>query len=136
MRTLALLLALALLSPGCAVAAGEEAAPYKAEVGADGVQRVEVRAGSYYFEPAHIVVKVGVPVELIVSKEPGLFHDMAMDAPEAGMDFRRELDKDRPVVIRFTPGKTGKYEFYCGKRFLFFKSHRARGMEGVLEVVE
>lgn len=109
---------------------------YVAPVGEDGVQRVAVKAGEYFFDPAHIVVKVGVPVELTVSKEPGLFHDIVMKEPEAGMDFKVQLDKDEPKVVKFTPTKTGKYPFYCDKRFLFFKSHRARGMEGVMEVVE
>lgn len=109
---------------------------YIATVGEDGVQRVEVKAGEYFFDPAHIVVKVGVPVELAVSKEPGLFHDIVMKEPEAGMDFKVQLDKDEPKVVKFTPTKTGKYPFYCDKRLLFFKSHRARGMEGVMEVVE
>jgi plastocyanin len=107
-----------------------------ATVDKDGVQRVAVRAGEYFFDPNHIVVKVNVPVELTVSKEPGLFHDIVMREPGAGMDFEVELDKDEPKVIRFTPTKVGTYPFYCDKRFLFFKSHRKRGMEGVLEVVE
>lgn len=107
-----------------------------ATVDKDGVQRVAVRAGEYFFDPSHIVVKVNVPVELTVSKEFGLFHDIVMREPEAGMDFKVELDKDEPKVIRFTPTRVGTYPFYCDKRFLFFKSHRAKGMEGVLEVVE
>jgi plastocyanin len=114
--------------------AGKEV--YVASVDKDGVQRVEVRAGGYFFDPDHIVVKEGVPVELTVSKEPGMFHDIVMKEPQAGMDFKVELDKDEPKVIRFTPTKAGKYPFYCDKKFLFFKSHRARGMEGVMEVVE
>jgi plastocyanin len=107
-----------------------------ATVDKDGVQRVAVRAGEYFFDPNHVVVKVDVPVELTVSKEFGLFHDIVMREPEAGMDFKVELDKDEPKVIRFTPTKVGTYPFYCDKRFLFFKSHRSKGMEGVLEVVE
>jgi plastocyanin len=107
-----------------------------ASVGEDGVQRVEVRAGEYFFDPGHIVVKVNVPVELTVSKEPGLHHDIVMREPQAGMDFKVELDKDEPRTIRFTPTRAGRYPFYCDKRFLFFKSHRDRGMEGLMEVVE
>jgi plastocyanin domain-containing protein len=107
-----------------------------ATVEADGVQRVEVLGGSYYFDPNTIVVKVNVPVELKVRKEPGMApHSIAIHAPEAGIDFSESLSTE-PKVIHFTPTKAGKYPFVCDKRFLFFKSHKDRGMEGVLEVVE
>jgi plastocyanin len=41
-----------------------------------------------------------------------------------------------PKIIKFTPTKTGKFPFYCDKKLLFFKSHRERGMEGIIEVTE
>lgn len=102
----------------------------------DGVQRVEVLGGDYYFEPNHIVVKKDVPVELTVKKAPGMIpHDIVMNAPEAGMVFKVDFGKDGEV-IRFTPTQSGTYPFYCDKRFLFFKSHKERGMHGEIEVVE
>jgi plastocyanin domain-containing protein len=98
------------------------------------VQRVEVRGGSYFFSPRHIIVKVNTPVELKVRKEPGIVpHNMVLKAPEAGIDFNVSLD-DTPKVIRFTPTKPGSYPFYCDKKLLFFESHREKGMKGVLEV--
>jgi plastocyanin domain-containing protein len=113
-----------------------EQAPFVATVGADGIQRVEIVGGSYWFKPNHIVVKVNVPVELTVTKEGGLIpHDIAMKSPEAGMDFVESLSTT-PKTIKFTPIKTGTYPFYCTKKPPFGKSHRERGMEGVLEVVQ
>jgi len=107
-----------------------------ATVDADGVQRVEVLGGGYYFDPNTIVVKVNVPVELKVRKEPGIApHSIVIHAPEAGIDFSESLSRE-PKIIRFTPTKAGKYPFICDERFLFFKSHKDRGMEGVLEVAE
>jgi plastocyanin len=41
-----------------------------------------------------------------------------------------------PAIIKFTPTEPGKYEFYCGKKLLFFKSHKEKGMVGTLEVTE
>jgi plastocyanin len=41
-----------------------------------------------------------------------------------------------PKAVTFTPTAVGKYPFYCRNKLLFFKSHREKGMEGVLEVVE
>lgn len=109
---------------------------FKATVDSDGVQRVDILGGSYFFRPKHVIVRVNVPVELKVRKEAGIVpHDIAMKAPEAGIEFSESLGEE-PKVIRFTPTRTGKYPFYCSKKLLFFESHRKKGMEGTLEVIE
>jgi plastocyanin domain-containing protein len=109
---------------------------FVAAIDKDGVQRLEIVGGGYFFDPSHIVVKVNVPVELKVRKEGGIVpHDIVMKAPDAGIDFRVSLGKE-PQVVRFTPTKTGSYPFYCSKKLLFLESHREKGMEGTLEVVE
>ncbi len=110
--------------------------PFVAKTGPDGVQRAEVAGGSYYFKPERIVVKVNQPVELRLRNESLITpHDFILKAPEAGIDISVTL-RNEPVAVKFTPAKTGVYTFYCGRRLLFFKSHRARGMEGAVEVVE
>ena len=110
--------------------------PFTATIGEDGVQRVEMVGGGYFYKPNHIIVKINVPVELKVKKEGGIVpHDLVIDAPDAGIMVRESLSGE-PKVIRFTPTKVGKYPFYCSKKPPFFKSHREKGMEGVLEVVE
>lgn len=109
---------------------------HRATVDADGVQRVEVLGGSYFFRPKHIIVKVNVPVELKVKKESGVApHNIVIKEPEAGIAFDESMGTE-PKVIRFTPKKTGSYTFYCSKKLLFFESHRDKGMKGVLEVVQ
>ncbi|RQW82970.1 MAG: quinol oxidase [Geobacter sp.] len=113
-----------------------ETEPYHADIDKDGVQRVEIVGGGYFYKPDHITVKVDVPVELKVRKEGGIIpHDFVIDAPDAGITVKESLSSE-PKVVRFTPTKTGKYPFYCSKKPPFFKSHRDKGMEGVLEVVE
>jgi plastocyanin domain-containing protein len=108
---------------------------YVAKVDPDGVQRVRLEGGGYFFKPNHIVVKVNVPVELLASREAGIVpHDLVIKAPEAGIAVEVDLAAE-PKKIAFTPTAVGKYPFYCGKRLLFFASHRERGMEGLLEVV-
>lgn len=109
---------------------------YRAAVDSDGIQRVKITGGSYYYEPDYIIVKVNVPVDLTFKKAPGIApHNMKINAPEAGIEIDENMGGE-PRTVTFTPGKTGKFEIYCDKRFLFFKSHREKGMEGVLEVVE
>jgi len=107
-----------------------------ATIDTDGVQRVEVVGGEYYFDPNYIIVKVNKPVELKVKKAGGYIpHNMMVKAPEAGIDFNVDLKGD-PQPVKFTPTKVGKYPVYCDKSLLWFKTHRERGMEGVIEVVE
>jgi len=109
---------------------------YKATIDKDGVQRVEVIGGGYYYKPDYIIVKVNVPVELKEKKDGFIVpHDIVMDEPEAGIVFRESMSTD-PKTIKFTPKKVGKFHFYCSKKVPFLKSHKDRGMEGVLEVVE
>jgi plastocyanin domain-containing protein len=112
-----------------------EESKFTASVDKDGVQRVEVLAGSYFFKPDYIIVKVNVPVELRIREEPGLIpHDFVLKAPEAGIDIKEELSTE-PRSVEFTPRKKGMYPFYCDKKFLFW-SHRKEGMEGTLDVRE
>jgi plastocyanin domain-containing protein len=117
----------------CAQAQTETARP---GVDSDGVQRVSIVAGEYFFKPARIVVKVNVPVELSVRKEPGLTpHNLVINDRAAGLAIEQDLSQE-VKKITFTPKSAGKYSFYCSNKLLFTKSHRERGMEGVLEVVE
>ena len=108
---------------------------FVATVGADGVQHVEIMGGSYYFDPNYIIVKANVPVELSVKKEGYTPHDIVVKAPEAGIDFEQSLDRKTATAIKFTPTKPGKYEMYCSKKVPFTKSHKERGMDGMIEVV-
>jgi len=113
-----------------------EQTTFRATIDKDGVQRVEVLGGDYFFKPNHIIVKVNVPVEMKVSKEGGVVpHNIVINAPDAGIDVNESLGKE-PKVIRFTPKKVGTYAFSCDKKLLFFKSHKEKGMKGAIEVVE
>lgn len=116
-------------------AADEGKPPYVATVSPEGIQKVEIVASEFYFDPKTIIVKVNVPVEITIRKEPSMApHTFVLKAPEAGIDINESISM-QPKVIKFTPKKVGKYAFYCDKTFLF-KSHREMGMEGVLEVRE
>ncbi len=106
-----------------------------ATVDSDGVQRVRIVGGEYFFKPNRVVVKANVPVELSASRESGIVpHSLVIQAPEAGIT----VDVDLSTEVRkltFTPTAPGTYPFYCKNKLLFFKSHRERGQEGVLEVI-
>ena len=109
---------------------------HTATINQDGVQRLTVVGGGYYFDPNYIIVKVNVPVELIVTRASGFVpHNIALQSPETGIEFDLNLSVS-PKIITFTPTKPGKYPFYCNKQLLFFENHRDKGMEGTLEVRE
>lgn len=100
-----------------------------------GVQHVDVVAGSYWFRPNRIVVKVNAPVALSLRKQTGVVpHSFVLQAPQAGIDVDIALTTE-PRTVRFTPTQTGRYPFYCDKSGLF-GNHRGKGMHGVLEVVD
>ncbi|MEW5944303.1 MAG: quinol oxidase [Pseudomonadota bacterium] len=111
--------------------------PYVAAIGKDGVQRVRVVGGGYFFRPDRIVAKANVPVELAVSlEEAGIVpHTFVLQMPDQGITIDEAMGAEIKLV-RFTIGTPGKYPFYCRNQLLFFKSHRERGMEGILEIVE
>lgn len=132
--SLAVLLAAALPAGAQDAKSAAPEAPFVVPVAADGIQKVDVLGGGYFFKPKHLVVKVNVPVELMVTKEKGMVpHNIMIKAPEAGIDFNVEM-KTTPTPVSFTPTKPGTYPMLCTKKFLWM-SHKEKGMEGVLEVV-
>jgi plastocyanin domain-containing protein len=65
---------------------------FKAVVADDGAQHVSIVGGSYFFKPNRVVVKVGVPVELTLSREEGLItHVFVIHAPESGINVDQSL---------------------------------------------
>ena len=101
----------------------------------DGVQRAVVEADSYDFAPRHLVVRAGTPVELIFKSLTWLVpHNVVIDDPIAGLAIREAIPAGGSVTVRFTPMVPGTFTIYCDKKLPFFKSHREKGMEGVLEV--
>ena len=110
--------------------------PYRAVMGTDGMQQVNIVAGDYFFRPSHIIVKVNLPVRFVVRVERGIVpHGLVLKAPEANISIDEDLSRESQTFT-FTPSAPGRYTFYCPKKLLFFKSHREHGMEGILEVVE
>ena len=101
----------------------------------DGVQRAVVEADSYDFAPRHLVVRAGTPVELIFTSLTWLVpHNVVIDDPISGLAIREAIPAGGSATVRFTPMVPGTFAIYCDKKLPFFKSHREKGMEGVLEV--
>ena len=119
------LFAIFFCSAGLTLAQSE---PYRAKVDADGVQRVEMVAGDYYFKPSHVIVKANTPVELSIRRESGKPHNFVLKEPAAGLNVVQELSKDFQKIT-FNATIPGSYNFSCSKKLLFFESHQERGMQ-------
>jgi len=106
-------------------------------------------AEAVYGKPAEHAI--GTPVESLVPVAFRTSFRAAQKKVQNGMQLApmvvRRLREDceieveeslssEPKTVRFTPTKTGVYPMYCSKKLLFFASHREKGMEGELEVVE
>jgi plastocyanin len=105
----------------------------RATLDGSGVQHATIVGGSYWFRPQRVIARVNQPLELAVSKQPGIIpHSFVIDAPEAGIKVRLALGSE-PRSVRFVPAKPGRYTYYCDESGLG-ESHRDKGMVGVLEV--
>lgn len=107
--------------------------PTAATLGADGVQHITIVGGSYFFRPARITARANQPLEITLSIESSVIpHRFVLDGPD-GKHLADVPLGTNAQVIHLTL-KTGDYVFYCPNRLLWFKSHRERGMAGVLQV--
>ena len=132
--TVSVFVCLAIVMSGLQLLAAD---PFAVEVplSADGVQRAVIEADSYDFAPRHLVVRAGKPVELTFKSLAWLVpHNVIIDDPRSGLAIRQEVPAGESVTVKFTPTVPGTFAIYCDKKLPFFKSHREKGMEGVLEV--
>ena len=100
-------------------------------------QAIEVKLGGYYIKPEKITFKRDQPVTLNLVNEATLIpHNLVIKAPEAGIDVKVDVSAGKTASVSFTPTKSGSYEMICSKEPPFGKSHKEKGMHGVLEVVD
>ena len=97
---------------------------------------VEVTLGSYRFMPQEIQLIAGEPVILrLVNADSIIPHNFTIQDASGEIDVDVDVIAGETVEINLTPSTVGRYTFYCGNKMLFIKSHREKGMEGVLNVV-
>ena len=96
---------------------------------------IEVKLDSYTFKPDKITVKAGQPVTLKVANEASFLpHNLVIKAPDAGIDVRIDVGAGKTGEATFTPTKAGSYPMVCDKAPPIGKSHKEKGMHGLLIV--
>jgi cytochrome c oxidase subunit 2 len=123
--TLASIAAVALLG---AFLRAQDAAPTPSAPSSSEPQKINVTAKKFEFNPSHIEVKVGQPVEITFQSEDTT-HGFAQK--ELGIE-KVTFKKDEPATVKFTPTKTGTFPFKCQK----FCGMGHGGMKGEIVVVE
>jgi plastocyanin len=102
---------------------------------ADTAQAVTLTLGDYRFTPASIEVEAGTAIHLTLTNTDGITpHNFILQDTTGGLDIEASVAAGQSVTLEFTPSVPGSYVFYCSKKLPFMKSHRARGMEGTLNV--
>jgi len=90
-------------------------------------------AGEYFFDPNYVVVKVNVPVEITIKKEPTIIaHNFVLKAPDAGMDVHQSLSSD-PRIIKFTPRRPGNILFTATRNSSFSRVTEKKGWRASLK---
>jgi plastocyanin len=134
---LVLLIGITTSLPSMTGAAGEPGSEHirVASIDSDGVQRLIMVLDSYSYDPNHVVVQAGRPVELTLNSVTTITpHNFVLKDGASGLSIDRDVGAGKQVVLQFTPMQKGIFSFYCDKKLLFFASHREKGMEGKLEV--
>ncbi len=117
------------------VTAAPLSASFVVPVDSDGVQRTTVILDSYSYQPDHLVVEAGKPVELTLTSVTTLTpHNFIIKDPAGSLSVEQDVGAGKTATIRFTPTQPGRFPIYCDKRLWPFPSHRDKGMEGTLEV--
>jgi plastocyanin len=91
-----------------------------------GADEIVVEAGDMWFDPAAIEVRAGEPVNLTVTNEGALFHDLTIDE----LDLVIGVDAGETATAGLRIDEPGEYEYYCSVR-----GHASAGMRGTLTVL-
>ena len=80
-------------------------------------------------------METGKSVELTLTSNSSFApHNLVIDDPASGLAIHQDGGSGTTSQLRFTPTRVGTFPFFCDKKAPFMASHRAKGMEGTLEV--
>jgi heme/copper-type cytochrome/quinol oxidase subunit 2 len=124
-----------MLAQGATAESAAPAAPFVVPAASDGVQRATVILDSYSYQPRHLIVEAGKPVELTLTSITTITpHNFIIKDLAPGVSVERDVKAGKTDTVTFTPTQPGTFTIYCDKRLWPMPSHRDKGMEGILEV--
>lgn len=112
---------------------------WRAAIGPDGMQRINIRCGPDFFDPPHVIVKANVPVELSVSTTRGLpSHNFLVNL--SGPNAINATNANSPIgsaqkSFVFVPGLPGDYTMVCRNNAGVANAPTEKSMQGVLTVI-
>jgi heme/copper-type cytochrome/quinol oxidase subunit 2 len=128
-------LSLALATVAFAAEPASMGPPVTVPTESDGVQRTTVVLDSYSYQPGHLIVEKGKPVELTLKSVTTFTpHNFIIKDPAGSLSVEQDVSAGKTAVLKFTPTQAGIFPIYCDKRLWPLPSHRDKGMEGKLEV--
>lgn len=96
-------------------------------IGSNEPNTVKITAKKFEFSPKQVTVKKGVPCILQLTSED---RNHGFSAP--ALNLRADIAPGKPTEIKFTPEKTGDFNFFCD----VFCGSGHDVMEGKITVVE
>lgn len=91
--------------------------------------RVEMKAGSFDFDPDVIRAKRGDTLVLHVTNVSGIGHNITVNDPSGKILKSQDIPSHESITIEIALPNSGVYPFYCDKTF-----HTTFGMKGRIEV--
>lgn len=101
----------------------------------DDVQVIEIRLGDYRFTPGEIQLVAGQPAVLrLINTDSIIPHNFTLIAAGNTVDIDADVLGGESIEITLKALPAGRYTFYCANKLPFMKSHRDKGMTGILLV--
>lgn len=101
----------------------------------DAIPVIDLELGDYRFLPQEIQLSANQPAILrLVNTDTVTPHNFTMETGSDSPTVDVDLLGGESVEVKLPPLPAGRYTFYCSNKLLFMKSHREKGMEGILIV--
>ena len=101
----------------------------------DATPVIELELGDYRFSPREIQLSTNQSAILrLVNTDSVTPHNFIMETGNDSPIVEVDLLGGESVEVKLPPLPAGRYTFYCSNKLLFMKSHREKGMEGILIV--
>ena len=102
----------------------------------DELRVIEIRLGDYRFTPGEIHIAADQPAVLqLINTDTITPHNFTLIASDDMAVIDVDLLGGESTEIKLKALPAGRYTFYCANKLPFMKSHRDRGMSGILVII-